>query len=233
MRVLQKFLRRGRPRLVVPPAFNRNSPTVTSIMTPEESGRWLLERMRQQIGFSSYAKTRLLDFGCGVRFSQALVNTDFRIGFYVGIDIDRPMIEFLQKEVRSDSFQYIFVDAYHPMYNPRGTLRSSELELPLSESDFDIVCMFSVITHQNPDDSRRIFYLLRQHVTVDGHLFFTCFLDDSISDYEDRSPDKNGGRCFYNSRFLTDLVESVGWRFSSSAPADGPLIGNSFVFKCK
>ena len=91
MRVVQKFLRRGRPRLVVPPAFNRNSPTVTSIMTPEESGRWLLERMRQQIGFSSYAKTRLLDFGCGVRFSQALVNTDFRIGLYVGIDIDRPM----------------------------------------------------------------------------------------------------------------------------------------------
>src|SRR5690348_8049992 len=59
------------PGLVVPEKFNRNSYTVSSLMPAEESGAWLLERMRQQIGLETYAASTLLDFGCGVRFSQA------------------------------------------------------------------------------------------------------------------------------------------------------------------
>ena len=56
--------------LIVPPEFNCNSPNVTSLMTPEQRGIWLLERMRQQIGFVSYADKKVLDFGCGVRWRK-------------------------------------------------------------------------------------------------------------------------------------------------------------------
>src|SRR2546427_86247 len=126
--------------LVVPEEFNRNSITVTSLMTPEQSGVWLLERMRRQIGFESYAQKKLLDFGCGVRFSQAIISSD-------------------------------------------------------------------------------------------GQLFFTCFLDQAINTFEDRSPELNGGRCFYNPDFLTELVESCGWREVGRGPAEGPLIGDSFVYQ--
>lgn len=161
------------------------------------------------IGFTSYADKKILDFGCGVRFSQALINTNFPVGRYVGVDVSGPMIDFLQNAVRDDRISYVFVDAYHPMYNPSGSFNSLSLELPLAQSDFDIACMFSVITHQTPEDSRRIFSLLRRYIRKDGHLFFTCFLDESITDYEDRSPERNGGRCFYNPGFLTELVESM------------------------
>jgi SAM-dependent methyltransferase len=217
--------------LVVPGEFSRNSSTVTSLMTPEQSGVWLLEWMRLQLGFESYADKKVLDFGCGVRFTQAIINTGYPIGRYLGVDVYRPMIEFLQRNVRDSRFAYHFLDAHNPMYNPGGRPLTPETALPIAEHDFDVACMFSVITHQYPDDSRSILTMLRRHVRARGHLFFSCFLDDSISTFEDRSPDRNGGRCFYNPDFLTGLVESCGWRLAGSAPSVGPLIGQSFVYR--
>lgn len=217
--------------LVVPGEFNRNSPTVASLMTPEQSGLWLLERVRRQIGFESYADQKVLDFGCGVRFTQAIINIDLPFGRYVGVDICRPMIEFLRENVRDPRFDYYFIDARHPMYNPEGTPLTPDSNLPVGERDFDLICMFSVITHQYPDDSRNIFSMLRRHVGADGHLFFTCFLDETLDTFEDRSPQRNGGICFYHPEFLNELVESCGWQQVGRAPSVGPLIGHSFVYR--
>ena len=206
--------------LVVPAEFNRNSNTVTSLMTPEESGLWLLEWMRLQIGFSSYADKKVLDFGCGVRFTLAMINTDFPIGHYFGVDVYRPMIEFLRNNVRDRRFAYYYLDAYHPTYNPRGRVLKPDTVLPIAERDFDLICMFSVITHQDPGDSQGIFSMLRRHIQHNGRLFFSCFLDDSISTFEDRSRPRKGGICFYNPDFLTKLVESCGWRQVGMAPSE-------------
>ncbi len=215
--------------LVVPEEFSRNSPRVTSLMTPEESGVWLLEWMRLQIGFESYADKKVLDFGCGVRFTQAIINTEYPIGRYFGVDVYRPMIEFLQKNVRDGRFAYHYLNVKHPMYNPRGKALTPGTVLPIAEHDFDVACMFSVITHQYADDSRSIFSMLRRHVQPRGRLFFTCFLDDSIAAFEDRSKKRNGGMVFYNPDFLNGLVESCGWRQVGMAPSVGPLVGPSFV----
>jgi SAM-dependent methyltransferase len=214
--------------LKVPPQFNRNSAKVTALMPPEEAGRWLLERMRQHVGFTTYASTSLLDFGCGVRFSQAIINTGLDIGRYVGVDIDRGMIDFLRDSVDDDRFEYHFVDVHHPLYNASGQPLTPSTPLPVA-NDFDIVSMFSVITHQTPADSRCIFTMLRRHVRHDGALFFTCFLDEGIESFEDRSPERNGGFCFFNRGFLVSLVEDCGWRMAGSAPGEGPIIGDSFV----
>lgn len=215
--------------LVVPSEFNRNSRKVTSLMTAEESGVWLLEWMRLQIGFESYANTKVLDFGCGVRFTQAIINTGFPIGRYFGVDLDRPLIEFLQNNVCDPRFAYYCLDAYHPMYNRRGQVLTPDTVLPIAEQDFDVACMFSVITHQYPDDARSIFSMLRRYVGPRGHLFFTCFLDDSIGTFEDRSQRRNGGMVFYDPGFLKGLVESCGWRVIGLAPSVGPLVGESLI----
>jgi len=199
-------------------------------MSPEQSGCWLLERMRRRLGFETYSDKRVLDFGCGVRFSQAIINTDLPFGRYVGVDVYREMIEFLQRAVRDARFHFVFLNAHHPLYNPDGISLSQDLRLPIGTKAFSVVCLFSVLTHQYPNDSRSILSILRRHVAVDGHLFFTCFLDDSIQSFEDRSPERNGGRCFYNPVYLMELVESCGWRFVDREPGEGPLIADSFVF---
>jgi SAM-dependent methyltransferase len=196
-----------------------------------QSGLWLLDRMRRQIGLDTLENIRLLDFGCGVRFSQAIVNTGFRIGAYTGVDNDRAMIEFLQRNVRDRRMSYVFLDAQHHLYDAAGRPMDFTTRLPLEEERYDIASMFSVITHQHPADSASIFALLRRYVRPGGHLFFTCFLDDAIPSFEDRSAEQNGGRCFYNTSFLKDLVESRGWREVNRAPGVNPLIGDSFVFR--
>jgi SAM-dependent methyltransferase len=231
MNWLTSWLRRPRVRLNVPPQFNRNSPKVAALMPPEQSGRWLLERMREHIGLPSLDDVKLLDFGCGVRFSQAILNTGYKIGEYAGVDNYREMIEYLQRDVRDPRMSYVFLDAHHPIYNPAGQPLSPATRMPLGEGKYDIAAMFSVITHQNPDDSANIFRLLRRHVADGGHLFFTCFLDETIPAFEDRSAEKNGERVFYNPAFLEELVESCGWRKVSRAPGEGPIIGDSFVFR--
>ena len=217
--------------LIVPEKFNRNSAKVTALMPPEESGLFLLERMRRRVGISSYAEKKVLDFGCGVRFAQTILNRNLPFGRYVGVDNYEEMIEFLRKNVRDRRFGFHYLDAYHALYNKTGKWLAPDTELPIKESDFDVIAMFSVITHQTPADSRAIFTMLRRYVKADGHLFFTCFLDDAIATFEDRSPERNGGFCFYNSAFLTRLVESCGWLCLDHAPGEGPIIGDSFVYR--
>jgi SAM-dependent methyltransferase len=232
LRAIRNRLRtRTRRRLIVPEAFNRNSATVTALMPPEQSGAWLLERMREQIGFESYADVKLLDIGCGVRFSQAIIHSRLRIRRYFGVDCHRPLIEFLQQNARDPRLGYAFWDTQHPLFNPGGTRLSLAAELPTAERDFDIAAMFSVITHQDPEHSRCLFTILRRHVRAGGHLFFSCFLDPAIAEFEDRSPARNGGRCFYHPGYLRQLVESCGWQEVSSAGSAGPLIGDSFVYR--
>lgn len=216
--------------LSVPPQFNRNSPTVTALMTPEQSGRWLLERMRQAIGFDSYDRIALLDFGCGVRFSQAIINTQLNIGSYAGVDNYKELVEFLNSAVRDARFSYAFLNAHHAIYNPKGRHLQPQTRLPLKEQSFDVVSMFSVITHQDPEEAATIFAMLERYVKRDGRLFFTCFLDESIASFEDRSPEGlKGERCYYNPAFLTELIEQNGWVVVGRAPREAPLIGDSFV----
>jgi SAM-dependent methyltransferase len=209
--------------LVVPDRLNRNSATVTALMPPEEAGLLLLERMRQRIGIDGFDDRRLLDF------SQAIVNRRVDIGHYAGVDNCHELIRFLAAEVRDPRLSYHFLDARHPLYNPTGSALSAASALPFAEASFDIACMFSVITHQHPEDSRAIFTLLRRYVRPDGHLFFTCFLDEMVATFEDRSPQRNSGYCVYNPAWLADLVAGRGWQLVSSTPVDGPLIQSAFV----
>lgn len=216
--------------LQVPERFARNSWTVLSLMPPEESGQWLLQRMQRQLDIADYSTQSLLDFGCGVRFSQAILNLGLPMGRYVGIDCFQEMIEFLATSVRDPRFEYHLLDARHPLYNPSGSVQlGPETELPLPRHDFDIVAMFSVLTHQYPDDAMHILTMLRRYVRPHGHLFFTCFLDDMVHTFEDRSPEQNGGRCHYNPAFLEELVIRSGWQPIARYAAEPPLIGDSFV----
>lgn len=231
LRVAGRRLFPERTRLVVPDRFNRNSSTVTSLMTPEESGVWLLERLKQRLSMSTLARTHLLDFGCGVRFTQAIVNCRVPIGSYTGVDCFADMIDFLRSAVPDRRFSYHVFDAFHPMYNPSGVPLTAMTSLPVPRRDFDLMTMYSVITHQNPQDSEAIFTILRRYVAPDGRLFFTCFLDPQLSTFEDRSPERNGGRCVYGPDYLMSLVEGCGWSVLSTAPAEAPLIGDSFLLR--
>src|SRR6185503_5414527 len=123
-----------------------------------------------------------------------------------GVDCFRDMIEFLVGAVHDPRFAYHHFDMRHPLYNPTGAVPlGPDARLPLPENHFDVVSMFSVMTHQSPEDAHHILSLLRRYVRPNGQLFFTCFLDADIPSFEDRSPERNGGRCCYNPAFLEEI----------------------------
>jgi SAM-dependent methyltransferase len=144
-----------------------------------ESALWLLEHMREQLGLDDLGDTEVLDFGCGVRFSLALIDHGLPIKKYVGVDVSREVIDFLRGSVDDPRFEYFRINVHNEAYNPDGEILSEDLELPINGRTFDLVCLFSVFTHLAPDDFRTMLKLLRRFVTTDGRLFFTLYLDES------------------------------------------------------
>jgi SAM-dependent methyltransferase len=218
-----------RARLVVPASLGRNSPTVTALMTPEESGQLLLELMRRRLGLASYDDVALLDFGCGVRFTQAIVNRDLRIGRYVGVDVHTEMISWLQEHVRDPRFAYHAVSFRNAAYAPDAPPITEASLLPLGDELFDVACMFSVITHQDPGEAEAIFRLLCRYVKSTGRLYFTAFLDDAITEFQDRTEGGRGLRCYFNPGYLRELTARSGWVVEAAWPPESPVVQSAFA----
>ena len=51
-------------------------------------------------------------------------------------------------------------------------------DLAVGTQTFDVIWLFSVFTHLNPQDYRVMLKLLRRHACPDGKLFFTVFIDE-------------------------------------------------------
>src|SRR5450432_518946 len=140
----------------VDPPFNFNAPEVAK-WPPEVTGHFLLSCLCRRLGWSSLAGRRLLDFGCGVRFTRTIINLSMDIDFYAGIDANKEVISWLQSEIRDRRFRFEHLDMFNPMYQANGSSSVDEGALQsIALGDFDAACMFSVITHQMPNDSELI-----------------------------------------------------------------------------
>src|SRR6266852_5906560 len=80
--------------LAVPDRFNKNAPDVRAMGPPAETGSWLLNYMCERLSIPDLRDCAVLDFGCGSRFADAIVNRQIPVKSYVGIDSDKEMIEF-------------------------------------------------------------------------------------------------------------------------------------------
>ena len=57
----------------IDPPFNFNAAGVVKY-PPEVSGFYLLNSLCRRLGWTSLSGKRLIDFGCGVRFTRTLIN---------------------------------------------------------------------------------------------------------------------------------------------------------------
>jgi ubiquinone/menaquinone biosynthesis C-methylase UbiE len=146
------------------------------------SAVWLIEHMCSHLGLDDLGESEVMDFGCGVKFSQALINHQLPIKRYVGIDVERVMIAFLQQHVTDKRFEYHLVDVHNELYNPNGTVLSETTSLPIDGQTFDVICLFSVFTHLAPHDYRTMLRLLRRFAKPTGRLFFTLYIDEETDD---------------------------------------------------
>ncbi len=142
------------------------------------SGAHLLALMCRALELEHLGDTRLLDMGCGCKFTQSILGHDLPIRHYTGVDVYAEMIGFLQSTVTDERFEYHCADLHNEMYNPTGEKLSPASRLPLEEGSFDLICAFSVFTHLEPGDYAEMLRLLRRYVKPGGRLFYTLFVNE-------------------------------------------------------
>lgn len=206
------------PRLVVPDALNRNSRRVAK-HPPERTGKLLLDLVLAKLGWPDFSRADVLDVGCGVRFAQTFLNLDLPLGTYTGVDVYRPLIDFLRK-VSDSRFSFAHWDVHNAMYNPACPARMQKSsELPVTGA-YDLVWLFSVFTHLAPDDADAMLAILRRYVRPEGRLFFTAFIGDQVEPFEDRDADQPLRLASYRESFLRELVTRNRWHIASFDPRD-------------
>lgn len=193
----------------IEPPFNFNSPLVASY-PPEESGKALLDSMCENLGWPSLAGKRLLDFGCGVRFAQTIVNLGLEIGAYTGVDVNAEAIQWLRQNVTDQRLLFLHLNMKNQLYSPEGGSLVPGTLARLGLKDFDAACMFSVITHQKPGDAALIFSELAGCVRPGGQLYFTGLINDAVAEYEEQD-EQPCVMSAYNPKFLSGLARDAGW----------------------
>lgn len=197
--------------LTVPERFNKNALNVRALGTPARTGKWLIEYMCQRLGAPNLGNFDVLDLGCGYRFAEAIINTPLAVKSYTGIDLDQEMIEFLTQHVVDSRLRFYHWNAHNPSYNPSGVALNSNIGLPSDPHTFDVICMFSVITHQLPTDALMLFRILRGRIRPRGRMFFSVNLQEMSEGYREMIPDNPTGFSAYSYDFIRLLLKSADW----------------------
>jgi len=208
-------------QLILPKHLQINSPKVKKAGY-ENSAEKIFALVQRRLGWSHFADKDILDVGCGSRFTLAIINRQIPVKSYTGIEINQQIVDFFKQEVEpADSrFHYAHWNVHNDMYNPDGIPMTQFRELPVAGS-FDLIWLFSVFTHLNPDDALALLKLMRQKIRPDGRLFFTTHTRDGIKTFEDKIEDKPLLRAFYNKDYLVSLIVEAGWKVESFHDKEG------------
>jgi SAM-dependent methyltransferase len=143
-----------------------------------ESGIFCTGLLCRALGRTDLDGVELLDVGCGTKIVKTLLDGSIPIGHYTGVDIYSPVIDWLNANVSDPRFEFHHFDARNDLYNPGGTPLAGFSELPVGSARFDLISLFSVFTHLNPEDYVAMLHLLRKYVKPNGTLLFSLFLND-------------------------------------------------------
>ncbi len=218
--------------LVIPEKFNRNHPDIRALGSQADTGLFLIEYICKRIGSRNLSGLDVLDFGCGCRFADAIVNRNVPLKSYYGVDVEKEMIDFLAQNVTDPRLRFFWINAKNPTYNGEGVLMTRNTPLPFGKTSFDLVCMYSVITHQVPADASAIFNILRPACAEGGNLFFSAAVEDGDFGYREQFPEAPTALSVYSKQLLTQIVEDAGWRLVSFERRAETGLPNQDTFVC-
>ena len=187
---------------------SKNSKNVRKLGKPSETGKMVLDYVCSKLGIDSLSGKSLLDIGCGFRMVRTILDHEMEIEHYTGVELDADLIKYLQNEVDDPRFEFHYANQKNNYYNPQGGDDFASLHQSLTRT-YDIITMFSVITHQDPDEARKTFTLARSSIAPNGRLVFTaCIQSEGHAAFEKDGGDKGVLASFPESH-LRDLKEQA------------------------
>jgi|APSaa5957512622_1039677.scaffolds.fasta_scaffold09357_3 2-polyprenyl-3-methyl-5-hydroxy-6-metoxy-1,4-benzoquinol methylase len=206
---------KGISRIEIPGEFNRNHGLIMEI-GPEKTASTLINLVCDNLNLSGLSNMDVLDIGCGVRFTQAIINCGIPIKSYTGVDVHKGLIDYLSTNVLDSRLSYYHWNIHNELYNKDGIKLSKETALPCEKKKkFDLIWLFSVFTHLNPMDSEILLYILRQYINENGYLFFSAFIDNEIDSFDDRVKENPLLEAYYNETIMKDMLSRTKWQVQS------------------
>ena len=208
----------GEVKLPIPAQFRRG------LLRDYE--RWSIESavanlkgIARRTGLNDWSGLKILDYGCGVKFTQALLQFDVDFECYVGMDVYAELIDFLAAGVKDPRFQFHAVNFYNQMYNRKGVPMTVDSVLPGEVKQYDLITLQSVFTHFTPDDVLTMLHVLRAHAAKDARMLFTCFIDNDMEEsFSDSVPDQPLMKAVYKEQSLREMLAASSWGVESLNP---------------
>jgi hypothetical protein len=125
-------------------------------------------------------KSRVLDIGCGLGRIAFPLRFILEEGHYVGFDVERRYIEFLQTRFspKYPNFEFVWADVKNTYYNPHGAHLTSEYRFPCEDGDRHVIFAASIFTHMVPENVAHYFIEAGRVLRPGGKCLFSFFLLD-------------------------------------------------------
>lgn len=201
--------------------LNVNARNIAEIGT-EKTGAVLLNLLSEELAIDSWKNVGLLDIGCGVRFTQTLLNNDMEIGRYCGVDVKQDIVDALNAQVGNSNYDFHYWHVYNNLYNKAGEKFSTIQTLPTDVSDMKYACLISVFTHLNGPDSNDMLRILRASLPKGAKILFSIFIDNEIeADYIEVFPKNPSRTVKHRSEAFIKLLSDNNWgvlKFNKARP---------------
>lgn len=166
--------------------------------TLDSLGKGHIESYQRYLGL--WPEMTFLEIGCGIgRDVFQLLPIIKEKGKYIGIDVTRDSIVWLEKNISTTNpnFSFYHFDAWHQIYNPLGTKKSSDFTLPTPDHSVDRIALGSVFTHLFEDEIVHYLKEIKRVLAPKGLVYATFFL------YEEKRvvASRNKSKTPFNLRF--------------------------------
>ncbi|MGI9048078.1 MAG: methyltransferase domain-containing protein [Rubrobacteraceae bacterium] len=155
----------------------------------------------------------VLDVGCGSgRMARHFLDYIEPPGRYVGMDIQRPFIEWCNEHLggANGAFEFYHQDIYNGGYNPGGKIRASEYRFPFEDGSFDAIILYSVFTHLLPEDAGNYMREVARLLKPGGRCYSTWYLLTRNAEVKYLLPNIREGQVGYGFPHLVETLEENG-----------------------
>jgi ubiquinone/menaquinone biosynthesis C-methylase UbiE len=101
-------------------------------------------------------------------------------GKFYGIDVNKKVVEHMQRVYGNARREFLYMDVYSERYNPAGKAGIREYQFEFTDALFDVIYLSSVFTHMRLPAITHYLQEFRRLLKPGGRVVFSAFLYDPV-----------------------------------------------------